>query len=308
IVESEGYKVGIIGVRGYGLVSSIAADKVEGYEFLDPVPIVENLALKLRSEHLCDLVIAATHNYSSYFNLNVTNFLEASFVDAIVCAHTHQRINESEIRLDGYEVPIIQSNDKNQTAGEIIFKFNKSGKLLSAKARHYYPDRYQADSKVLALIESYAADIAAGERIIGYTVEKLYRDRLGLEITKAMKNKYQVDVAFINTGGVRETLSPGPITVKDVYQVFPFDNAVILTDISGSQLRSLYYNQRSYLYYNDDFDFDAIESDTIYRIAIIDYIYYRSYYTMYFEEYEPEFTSNLMRDVFIEYLEEYYPL
>lgn len=305
IVEREGFKIGIIGVIGYGLESSIAADKVEGYAFLDPVPIVRDLAAELRSEHSCDIVIVANHDYSLNFYLNVAAFPEESYVDAVICGHTHQLVNKKEMREDEFFMPVIQSDDKNETAGEIAFKFNKEGKLYSATARHYEPSRYQAGAAVAALVEEYASDIAAGERVVGYTPEILYKPQIGEEMVFAMASKYQADVAIINTGGVREILARGPIRVKDVYEVFPFDNAVILTDIGGWQLKELYDEQKQFLYLSE-FDFDDIDEYETYRVAIIDYVYNQSYYRDYFTGFEPEETHDLMRDIFIEFLEEFY--
>jgi len=119
----------------------------------------------------------------------------------------------------------------------------------------------------------------------------------------AMKEKYNAEVAFINTGGVRAEIGVGPIKVKDIYQVFPFDNAVIVTEISGSQLELLYQEQSGYLYFNNDFNFYNINQDQTYRIATIDYVYYQNYYIEYFYEFPPILTGDMMRDVFIEYLE-----
>jgi 2',3'-cyclic-nucleotide 2'-phosphodiesterase (5'-nucleotidase family) len=302
IVEKGGRKVGIIGVIGYGLESSISADKVAGYQFYDPIPIVRNLAAKLRSEEKCDLVIVACHDYSQYFYLQVAAFSEASFVDAIVCGHTHQYIEEEELREDDYVIPIIQSDDKNESVGEIVFRFGADGKLQSASMRHYDPMLYKADEAVAAVIAEYEDDIEAGERVIAYTVENLSRSRLGEEMTRAMKEKYGVDVAIINTGGVRESIGRGLIRVKDVYEVFPFDNRIILTGINGRQLNNLYHEQGPHLYFSS-FAFYTIDEYATYQVAIVDYVYYQSYYTDYFTGFTPELTDDLMRDVFIEYLE-----
>jgi hypothetical protein len=90
-----------------------------------------------------------------------------------------------------------------------------------------------------------------------------------------------------------------------VYEVFPFDNAVILTDIGGWQLKELYDEQKQFLYLSE-FDFDDIDEYETYRVAIIDYVYNQSYYRDYFTGFEPEETHDLMRDIFIEFLEEFY--
>ncbi|KAJ2506003.1 hypothetical protein IWW47_001792 [Coemansia sp. RSA 2052] len=47
------------------------------------------------------------------------------------------------------------------------------------------------------------------------------------------------DVAFINSGGIRAGISPGPTRVKDVLLVFPFGNAVVSLDIIGKRLKQI---------------------------------------------------------------------
>ena len=231
-----GRKVGIIGVIGYGLKAHFRRQG-RGLPVYDPIPIVRNLAAKLRSEEKCDLVIVARHDYSQYFYLQVAAFSEAS-QDAIVCGHTHQYIEEEELREDDYVIPIIQSDDKTSRSARSS-SLRADGKLQSASMRHYDPMLYKADEAVAAVIAEYEDDIEAGERVIAYTVENLSRSRLGEEMTRAMKEKYGVDVAIINTGRRPREHRARLIRVKDVYEVFPFDNRIILTGINGRQLNNL---------------------------------------------------------------------
>ncbi|MFQ5608651.1 MAG: bifunctional metallophosphatase/5'-nucleotidase [Woeseiaceae bacterium] len=46
------------------------------------------------------------------------------------------------------------------------------------------------------------------------------------------------DIAIHNvTGGIRANLGEGPVTFGDVYEVMPFDNGVVVLDLSGAELR-----------------------------------------------------------------------
>ena len=51
------------------------------------------------------------------------------------------------------------------------------------------------------------------------------------------------DFAFQNTGGIRIThLSKGPITVKDVYSIDPFNNEVVVYQMTGEQVKKFILN------------------------------------------------------------------
>jgi len=47
------------------------------------------------------------------------------------------------------------------------------------------------------------------------------------------------DAALVNAGGVRAGLPAGPITHRDLYRVFPFDNQLAWAEVTGSELRRL---------------------------------------------------------------------
>lgn len=57
--------------------------------------------------------------------------------------------------------------------------------------------------------------------------------------TKANLNK-NVDAALINIGGIRTTIGKGDILLKNVFEVMPFENEVIIVKMKGSDLQGLF--------------------------------------------------------------------
>jgi 2',3'-cyclic-nucleotide 2'-phosphodiesterase (5'-nucleotidase family) len=48
----------------------------------------------------------------------------------------------------------------------------------------------------------------------------------------------QVDLAFMNTGGIRlNQMLPGPINKGQIYELMPFDNLMVLVEMDGVQLQ-----------------------------------------------------------------------
>jgi 2',3'-cyclic-nucleotide 2'-phosphodiesterase (5'-nucleotidase family) len=139
--------------------------------------------------------------------------------------------------------------------------------FLSATActRYFAPQQQQA--RLLAVTDTVtAAETPTAKRVAAYV--KPYHDSLetGMNTTlvqiskRLVKNKPEsemgnllcdlfkeigsekygkpIDVALTNFGGIRTEWQAGNITVGNVYEVMPFDNALVVLTLSGSQLKS----------------------------------------------------------------------
>jgi len=304
IINYGDYKVGIIGVMGETHESSILTENVSGYDFTDASDAVEKYAVELRSIHNCDVVVVASHDYDEYTNYEISMFTGDAEIDAIFCAHTHQKISTSLTRSDGYKIPVVQNYDKNGTMSEVILRMNND-EASSYTSNFYYPSNYSIDSDLESVIALYQNQIDEGNRVLGYVNYSLNKETLGMYATASMISNYDVDVAIINTGGVRATINSGDVTVSEVFNVFPFNNEVILTSLKGSDLISLYNENSSYLYFNEGFSVNSINRNSIYEIAVIDYVFTSPYYSQ-FKNVEFVDTDVVMRDLLIEYIDNMY--
>lgn len=50
----------------------------------------------------------------------------------------------------------------------------------------------------------------------------------------------KVDVGICNFGGIRVSMPKGPVTLDDMYSMFPFKNTVVYLEMKGSDLRKLF--------------------------------------------------------------------
>jgi len=50
----------------------------------------------------------------------------------------------------------------------------------------------------------------------------------------------QTDFSMTNTTGIRQDLLPGPVTVDEMYDIFPFDNAITKMTLSGAEVYQMY--------------------------------------------------------------------
>ena len=300
IEECNGYKVGVIGCIGEGLTSSISASMVVDYKFVDPVPLVEGYAKKLRTEEKCDVVIVSIHEYDQGTNSRFAALSGDSRIDAIICGHSHTENSEYETRSDGYNVPIIQCRGYNSNVGSINIQMKDGKPVSNGVIKHYTSSSYASDKEAYDLLYKYYEDIQkAGERVIGYSNRNLSREDLGMIGCDAIKEYTNADFGICNTGGIRSAIYSGTITYSDVFNVIPFDNTVFIIKIKGSDLNRAI---NSSLYVN----IDEIDANKTYTVAIISYVYenYNGFKENAIEEAD---TSILFRDIVADYISEEYP-
>ena len=111
-------------------------------------------------------------------------------------------------------------------------------------------DSLPADPGIDHLISPYRARLEqAINEVIGQTDVQLQKggleSNLGNMAADAMlqqANKYAstpVDMALTNNGGLRVAIAPGPITVGEIFELMPFENTMVVLELSGAQVDSL---------------------------------------------------------------------
>ena len=71
---------------------------------------------------------------------------------------------------------------------------------------------------------------------IGEARSEYPQPRLKSLIEAAMKEATGAELAFMNPGGIRDRLRRGPLVARDVWNVMPFDNTVVVGKVKGKQL------------------------------------------------------------------------
>lgn len=127
-----------------------------------------------------------------------------------------------------------------------------SPKVYVADKLTYSGYRIKQDAKkdpaVTLLLKPYADSVNSTMNgtigIIATSLEKGSNGSLGNFMTDAMLDaatkqySRNVDGAFVNTGGIRLTqISAGPVTTGKIFELMPFDNVLILQEMTGSQLQ-----------------------------------------------------------------------
>ncbi|KTF04223.1 Trifunctional nucleotide phosphoesterase protein YfkN precursor [Trueperella bernardiae] len=60
---------------------------------------------------------------------------------------------------------------------------------------------------------------------------------LGALAAEAFRNAVGAQIGWLNAGGMRADLAAGPLAMKDILAVFPYDNKIMKVQVTGAQLR-----------------------------------------------------------------------
>ncbi len=123
-----------------------------------------------------------------------------------------------------------------------------TGKLKGASDEliPLWTDKTGEDAAVLQTIKGFSAavDKEMG-RVISESAADLGRSEAGLDsdignwFADAMRRQAGTDAAFQNTAGIRSDMKKGPIRLRDIFQVMPFENTLVKLTMTGEQLRKL---------------------------------------------------------------------
>lgn len=162
------------------------------------------------------------------------------WLDAIIGGHSHTLI-EHPTETNGVLVTQSGSHLKYATLVKLWVKGNrvvgKEAIVLDVnKVRKEKPE-------IKKMIDEFNDAPALNEPIAVAKTKFENPEELGCMITDALREISGADFAFQNTGGVRVNhLKKGPITVKDVYSIDPFNNEVVVYQMTGQQLKRFVVN------------------------------------------------------------------
>lgn len=108
-----------------------------------------------------------------------------------------------------------------------------------------------ADPEMLSIIIPYKENLAKEmDGVIGYAARELVKgpveSSLGNFVTDLIAEKAEeysgiaVDIGAITTGGLRAPVPEGPIRLRDIYELMPFENTVVVLALTGAQTLQLF--------------------------------------------------------------------
>lgn len=261
-------QIGIIGTIGSNLEYSIAAPKVEPYDFVDAVPIIAEHAETLRTELGCEIVIWAGHDTGG-INYDLSQLTGDQRIDAVFNGHSHTEYADNSLG-----IPEMQSWSNGKALGHVRLYFDESGVTSFELENLTIYDSalfFQEDPEVEALIDFFYEEAAALFETV-YMTSDTYMGRNDLSdwLAELMVRKTGADIGIHNYGGTRTSIDAGEdITEATLYEVWPFDNQIKTVVLPGSVVNYL-KRLSGTTYYTD---IETFDDDQFYTVATNDYLF-----------------------------------
>ncbi len=257
VIKVGALSIGLIALLGHSnFPASFNREVVEHLDFRPPIETARTLATKLKTKEGADLVVAVTHQGTEEDEALLG---QAPEIDVIIGGHTE---GFDGLKTAGKPEPVTDAADP----GTIFVKTHRQGKTLGrldltlardpgtnrlrvikAKATNLpVTAKVPPDPGAQALLDRYAQQLEAqagkviGEALVDLEGESgLIRSRetnLGSLLADLLRAEFRTDVALVNGGQIRDSIPAGPVKVKHVLQVLPFDSQMVTFTVTGAEL------------------------------------------------------------------------
>ena len=226
--------VGLIEVR-HDNIPGAHPDNLKEVSFKRPEVVLPNYKY-LRNEN--DVVILLSH---CGLEDDVDLAKDNPWLDAIIGGHTHTLV-DPPTRTNGVLITQSGSHLKNATLVKLRVKDHK---VIGKEAVVLDVKKVRKEKlEIKSMVDKFNDAPSALNKPIAVAKTKFETpEELGCMMTDAICEVSGADFAFQNTGGVRvNNLDKGPITVKDVYSIDPFNNEVIVYRMTGAQVKKFILN------------------------------------------------------------------
>lgn len=258
----NGVRVGVIGICTPAVPLMGDSTTYAGLVFVSPTEVVARELHRLRKGERCDIVVVLAHmglekdlrtgeprkGEPANENWGWRMAYEVPGIDAVVLGHTHQVIPTGEVR----GTLVTQAGSLGQSLGRLDFTLTRETslshwKLAKREARVIaVTDTVATDRTIAELLAPYAADTrAALDEVVGearqalsapfgrYTDNPLWRlmHQVQLDATGA-------DVSLAALFDPTQRIAAGPVRVRDLMRLYPYDNSLTVADLSGAELKS----------------------------------------------------------------------
>ncbi len=237
--EVEGLKVLIIGVVTVDTPVMTHPRNVAGLTFHSPESTIQRILTTYAPQ--ADVVIVLSH-----LGLPADRKLaqQVKGIHLIVGGHTHTRI-EQPMKVNG--TWIVQAWEHGKVLGCLDLVIAEDGiRLSGGRLIDIKPDKEPA-KEISALVEEYNLRVKAElEEVIGEALVDLegqgarrQETNLGDLLTDILRTETGSDLAILNGGGIRTDIPKGPILVKTVLDVLPFNNFPVVLRLSGKEIKEV---------------------------------------------------------------------
>jgi 5'-nucleotidase / UDP-sugar diphosphatase len=257
ILERDGLRIGVVGVLMDDLVPTLTVPaNLAPNKILPAIATLRAEAAKLKDK--TDILIALVHLWREGCDQIVKELPEYAVT---ISGHEHGGMQQL-FRVEDRVGARVRANGAE--LGRLDLEYDKAArKIVKANWRRISVNKaaFSPDPEVAALVQKWEAKVNAVVDVpIGQSRAPKDRAQVRAWIEKVMLEKTGADFAFMNAGGVRDTLPGGKLLARSVWNIMPFDNLLVTGKVPGRLIPDFIRRDK------------AVEPDKLYTVATIDFV------------------------------------
>lgn len=258
----SGVRVGVFGLATPATPQLCDSTQVAGYQFLSPIEIAQKEVNRLRGAERCDVVIALAHTGlekdpktgelrtgevpGENFGWRLAH--EVSGLDVVILGHTHASVPFATI--DG--ALVTQAGRSAEAVGRVDLTFTRATdaspwKLSNRRANVIVlGDTTATDAALADTLATYgertrrALDESVGSAagVLAAPGGRYADNVLWQLIHRAQLDATGADVSLAAMFDPAQRVAAGPITVRDLLRLYPYENTLVTVEMTGAELKA----------------------------------------------------------------------
>lgn len=257
VIERAGVKVGFIGVTTTATPHHVLDEHTRRFDWLDISDTVNSHVPELRRRGVEAIVVLA---HSGAYHADGDSGAAAGeivdearemtgAVDVVIAGHTHSQLNTRVPNTEGVgEKLVVEAQSYGAAFDRVRMRVDRRSGHVTAKGADTpttWHDEVVADPAVAALVARYRGALGGlGERAVGRLAEGLKRgSSLSDAAALAQRRLARADVAFVEGGNSRGSLSTGIVTYDEVFEASSYEHQVMRMEMTGAGIRRVLEQQ-----------------------------------------------------------------
>ena len=259
IMQVGGLRLGVIGLHEkFAFYDTTSDEMVAGVEARDEKVYLRKYIDELKGK--VDLIVLLTHigipgtqstrgetDVARNHSHDIQLARDVPGVDIMVTGHPHSGTPEPLI---SNGTIIVSTDAYTIELGKLEITYDKkTHKIKSYKNTldYLFDDEVPDDAATSAAITNWKdkLKVITDEKVTtattAFTRSYGEESNMGDMVADAMLNAYpEFDLAVTNSGGLRQDIDAGPVTVGDLISAFPFPNTIVQLEMKGSDMRAIF--------------------------------------------------------------------
>jgi 2',3'-cyclic-nucleotide 2'-phosphodiesterase (5'-nucleotidase family) len=254
ILQVNGLKVGVIGAMTEDLKILTTPQTLGDCHTLPLVETVRKYAHELRPQ--VDIVVVVAHVIPRE---ELSLLKSETDVAVTVTGHLHTALPQPLIQ-DGRLLVRVQGYAEELGRLELKVDTEKKQAVSWEWKKILVDDTLPPDTAVAEQVKHWESEVAARvDRPLAVSKRAFRKQEVKLLIERALREETRSDFAFMNSGGVRDIVPEGELKERNIWNIMPFDNRVVVGRFKGSQLPAVVLGDRK------------VDPDKTYTLAVSDF-------------------------------------